>query len=122
MSSSDAQQVAYTITLFRDAAHEWYMGYEGRKGCTPRDWAPLGTALLDQFASNIRSQEAQPQLMSISEVQRLGREYASQFGTLLDPKIYMMKGLCSINWLGFRSLKIALSTVLNYAKTIAQVV
>ena len=28
MGGSDAQQVAYSVTLLRDAAHEWYMGYE----------------------------------------------------------------------------------------------
>ena len=25
MSGSDSQQVAYTVTLFREAAHEWYI-------------------------------------------------------------------------------------------------
>ena len=28
MGGNDAQQVAYAITLLRDAAHEWYMAYE----------------------------------------------------------------------------------------------
>ena len=39
--------------------------------------------LLKRFGSNIRSQEAQSQLMSITQGQRLVRDYASQFETLL---------------------------------------
>ena len=66
MSGSDSQQVAYTATLFREAAHEWYISYERRNRGPPRDWASLVAALLDRFGSNIRSQEAQSQLMSIS--------------------------------------------------------
>ena len=58
MSSSDSQQVAYIVTLFREAAHEWYMSFERRNRGPPRDWAGLVAALLDRFGSNIRSQEA----------------------------------------------------------------
>ena len=83
MSGSDAQQVAYTATLFREAAHEWYMSFERRNRGPPRDWAMLVAALLDRFGSNIRSQEAQSQLMSISQGSRAVRDYASQFETLL---------------------------------------
>ena len=39
MSNSDSQQVAYTVTLFREAAHEWYMSFERRNRGPPRDWA-----------------------------------------------------------------------------------
>ena len=66
MGGNDAQQVAYAITLLRDSVHEWYTAYEKRNHHTPRDWAQLSTALLERFGSNIRSQEAQSQLMSIS--------------------------------------------------------
>ena len=66
MVGSDAQQVAYTVTLLWEAAHEWYTRYERRNRGPPRDWTQLSTALLDRFGSNIRSQEAQSQLMSIS--------------------------------------------------------
>ena len=83
MSGSDAQQVAYTATLFQEAAHEWYMSFEHRNRGPPRDWAMLVAALLDRFGSNIRSQEAQSQLMSISQGSRAVRDYASQFETLL---------------------------------------
>ena len=83
MAVSDAHQVAYTVTLLRDAAHEWYTGYERRNRGPPRDWAQLSTALLERFGSNIRSQEAQSQLMSISQGQRALRKYASQFEALL---------------------------------------
>ena len=83
MSGSDAQQVAYTATLFREAAHEWYISFEHWNRGPPRDWAMLVAALLDRFGSNIRSQEAQSQLMSISQGSRAVRDYASQFETLL---------------------------------------
>ena len=58
MGGSDAQQVAYTVTLLRDSAHEWYPVYERRNRQMPRDWAQLSTALLERSGSNIRSQEA----------------------------------------------------------------
>ena len=83
MSGSDAQQVAYTAILFREAAHEWYMSFEHWNRGLPRDWAMLIAALLDRFGSNIRSQEAQSQLMSIPQGSRAVRDYASQFETLL---------------------------------------
>ena len=65
MGGSDAQQVAYSVTLLREHAHEWYMGYERRSRHPPRDWASLAQALLERFGSNIRAQEAQSQLMTI---------------------------------------------------------
>ena len=67
MLGSDSQQVAYTVTLFREVAHEWYMSFERQNRGPPRDWAGLVAALLDRFGSNIRSQEAQSQRMSISQ-------------------------------------------------------
>ena len=84
MLGSDSQQVAYMVTLFREAAHEWYYSFERRNRGPPRDWASLVAALLDRFGSNIRSQEAQSQLMSIFQGQHTVRDYASQFETLLD--------------------------------------
>ena len=83
MGGSDAQQVTYSVTLLRDLAHEWYIGYEHKHRHPPRDWAQLSDLLLEQFGSNIRSQEARSLLMSISQGQRLVRDYASQFETLL---------------------------------------
>ena len=58
------------------------MAHERRNKGPPRDWSSLVAALLDRFGSNIRSQEAQSQLMSISQGNRPVREYASQFETL----------------------------------------
>ena len=69
MGGSDAQQATYSVTLLREHAHEWYMGYEKRNHHPPRDWASLAMALLERFGSNIRAQEAQSQLMSISQGQ-----------------------------------------------------
>ena len=83
MGGSDAQQVAYAETLLQDSAHEWYAVYERRNKQMPRDWAQLSTALFEHFGLNICSQEAQSQLMSISQGTRPMREYASQFKTLL---------------------------------------
>ena len=55
------------------------MVYEFRvpKRGPPKDWAGLVTTLLDRFGSNIQSQEAQSQLMSILQGQRAVRNYAS---------------------------------------------
>ena len=83
MGGSDLQQVACAVTLLRDAAHEWFTTYERKHRQLPRDWAQLSTALLERFGSTMRSQEAQSQLMSISQGTRPVREYASQFEMLL---------------------------------------
>ena len=53
MGGSDAQQVAYAVTLLREHAHEWFMGYEKRHRNLPRDWSQLASALLERFGSNI---------------------------------------------------------------------
>ena len=83
MAGNDTQQVAYTVTLLCESVHEWYTGYERRNRGPPRDWAQLSTAILERFGSNIRSQEAQLQLMTIPQGQKAVCEYASQFETLL---------------------------------------
>ena len=49
MSRSDSQQVAYTVTLFQEAAHEWYMSFERNNRGPPRDWTGLVAALLDRL-------------------------------------------------------------------------
>ena len=83
MGGSDAQQVAYSVTLLRESVHEWYIGNERWHRTPPSDWAQLCNLLLERFGSNIRSHQAQSQLMSITQGQRLVRDYASQFETLL---------------------------------------
>ena len=83
MEGSDAQQVAYTVTLLRESVHEWYIVYERRNRHPPKDWAQLCDLLVGRFGSNIQSQEAQSTLMSISQGQRLVRHCALQFETLL---------------------------------------
>ena len=84
MGGSDAQQVAYSIALLCESAHEWYIGYERRNHYPPKDWAQLCSLLLERFGSNIQLQEAQSTLMSISQGSRLVRDYAPQFETLLN--------------------------------------
>ena len=122
MSGSDSQQVAYTVTLFRDAAHEWYMSYENRNRGPPRDWAGLVAALLDRFGSNIRSQEAQSQLMSISQGNRAVRDYASQFETLLGRLDSYDEGLMLNQFIWGLQPDLARSVSLHYPNTIAKAV
>ena len=83
MGGSDAQQVTYSVTLLRESVHEWYIGYERHNRNPPKNWAQLSSLLLERFGSNIRSQEAQSQLMSLTQGKRLVRDYASQFETFL---------------------------------------
>ena len=99
MVGNNAQQAAYAGTLLHDFVHEWYTAYEKRNRQMPRDWMQLSTALLERFGSNIRSQEAQSQLMSISQGTRPVREYASQFETLLGrldsyDESMLLKSIC----------------------------
>ena len=122
MAGSDAQQVAYTATLLREAAHEWYTGYERRNRGPPRDWAQLSMALLERFGSKIRSQEAQSQLMSISQGQRAVREYASQFETLLGRLDLHDEGLIINQFIWGLQLELARSVSLHYPKSIAQAI
>ena len=122
MSGNDSQQVAYTVTLFRDAAHEWYMSYERRNRGPPRDWAGLVAALLDRFGSNIRSQEAQSQLMSISQGNRAVRDYASQFETLLGRLDSYDEGLMLNQFIWGLQPDLARSVSLHYPNTIAKAV
>ena len=122
MAGSDAQQVAHTVTLLREAAHEWYTRYERRNRGPPRDWAQLSTALLERFGSNIRSQEAQSQLMSISQGQRAVREYASQFETLLDRLDSFDERLMLNQFIWGLQPELARSVSLHYPKSIAQAV
>ena len=84
MAVSDAEQVAYSVTLLCESAHEWYIGYERRNHHPSRDWAQLCDVLLERFRSNIRLQEAQSTLMTISQGKRPVCAYALQFETLLS--------------------------------------
>ena len=122
MSGSDSQQVAYTVTLFREAAHEWYMSFERRNRGPPRDWTGLVAALLDRFGSNIRSQEAQSQLMSISQGQRAVHDYASQFETLLGRLDSYDEGLMLNQFIWGLQPDLARFVSLHYPTSIAKAV
>ena len=122
MSGSDAQQVAYTVTLFRESAHEWYMAHERWNKGPPRDWSSLVSALLDRFGSNIRAQEAQSQLMSISQGNRPVREYASQFETLLGRLQSYDEGLMLNQFVWGLQPDLARSVSLHYPNSIAKAV
>ena len=122
MGGSDVQQVSYAVTLLRDSAHEWYAAYERRHRQMPRDWAQLSTALLERFGSNIRSQEAQSQLMSISQGARPVREYASQFETLLGRLDSYDESMLLNQFVWGLHPELARSVSLHYPKSIAQAV
>ena len=122
MGGSDVQQVAYAVTLLRESAHEWYIGYERRHRHSPRDWAQLCDLLLERFGSNIRSQEAQSTLMSISQGQRLVRDYASQFETLLGRLDSYDENMMLNQFIWGLQPELARSVSLQYPKSIAQAV
>ena len=122
MGGNAAQQVAYAVTLLRDSAHEWYTAYERKNRQMPRDWAQLSTALLERFGSNIRSQEAQSQLMSISQGTRPVREYASQFEMLLGRLDSYDEAMLLNQFVWGLQPELARSVSLHYPKSIAQAV
>ena len=122
MGGNDAQQVAYAVTLLRNSAHEWYTAYERRNRQMPRDWAQLSTALLERFGSNIRSQEVQSQLMTISQGSRPVREYASQFETLLGRLASFDEAMLVNQFVWGLQPELARSVSLHYPKSIAQAV
>ena len=119
MGGNDSQQVAYAVTLLRDSAHEWFTAYERKHRQLPRDWAQLSTALLERFGSNIRSQEAQSQLMSISQGMRSVREYASQFEMLLGRLESYDEGMLLNQFVWGLQPELARSVSLHYPKSIA---
>ena len=119
MSGSDSQQVEYTVALFREAAHEWYMSFERRNRDPSRDWESLVSPLLDRFRSNIGSQEAQSQLMPISQGQRFVRDCGSQFETLLGRMDSYDEGLILDQLIWGLLPDLARSVSLHYPKSIS---
>ena len=122
MGGNDLQQVAYAVTLLRDAAHEWFTAYERKNHGLPRDWAQLSMALLERFGSTMRSQEAQSQLMSISQGTRPVREYASQFEMLLGRLESYDENMLLNQFVWGLQPELARSVSLHYPKSIAQAV
>ena len=122
MGGNDLQQVAYAVTLLRDAAHEWFTAYERKHRQLPRDWAQLSAALLERFGSTMRSQEAQSQLMSISQGTRPVREYASQFEMLLGRLESYDENMLLNQFVWGLQPELARSVSLHYPKSIAQAV
>ena len=120
MAGSNAQQVAYTITFLCESAHKWYIGYGRRNRHPPRDWAQLCEALLEQFGSNIRLQEAQSTLMSIPHGQQPVREYASPFETFLGRLGSFDESMMLNQFIWGLQLELARSVRLHYPKSIVQ--
>ena len=98
------------------------MAYERRNRQIPRDWAQLSMALLERFGSNIKSQEAQSQRMSISQGTRSVREYASQFETLLGRLDSYDESMLLYQFVWGLHPELARSVSLHYPKSIAQAV
>ena len=97
-------------------------GTRRRNHHPPRDWASLATALLERFGSNIRAQEAQSQLMTISQGQRPVREYASQFELLLGRLSSYDEGMMLNQFVWGLQPELARSVSLHYPKSITQAV
>ena len=120
MGGSDAQQIAYSVTLLHESMHEWYIGYERRHRHPPRDWVQLCNLLLEQFGPNICSQESQSTLISISQGQQLVRDYTSQFETLLGRLDSYDESMMLNQFIWGLQPELAHSISMQYPKSIAQ--
>ena len=121
MNGTARQEVAFAATLLRGAAHEWYMGYERRNGNQPpRDWPTMMQAILDRFGSNIRAQEAQAKLLTISQGKRSVREYTSEFETLLGRMSTRDEATWKNMYVWGLQPHLARAVALKYPTTIAQ--
>ena len=98
------------------------MSFERRNRGPPRDWAGLVAALLDRVGSNIRSQEAPSQLMFISQGQRVVRNYASQFETLLGRLDSYDEGLIQNQFIWGLQPDLARFVSMHYPTSIAMAV
>ena len=99
-----------------------YVMFERRNRVPSRDWAMLVAVLLDRLGSNIRSQEAQSQLMSISQGSRAVRDYASQFETLLGRLDSYDKGHMLNLFIWGLQPDLARSVSLHYPQSIAKAI
>ena len=80
MNGTPHQEVAYAITLLREAAHDWWQSYlSRRRNVLPPDWATLSAALLDRFGSKLRAKQALADIMTLQQGNRSVREYAAEF-------------------------------------------
>ena len=80
MNGTPHQEVAYAITLLREAADDWWQSYlNRRRNVLPPDWATLSAALLDRFGSKLRAKQALADNMTLQQGNRSVREYAAEF-------------------------------------------
>ena len=121
MNGTARQEVAFTATLLRGAAHEWYMGYERQNGNQPpRDWPTMRQAILDRFGSNIRAQEAHTKLLTVTQGKRSVREYTSEFETLLGRLSTCDEATWKNMYMWGLQPHLARAVALKYPATIAQ--
>ena len=121
MNGTTRQEVAFTATLLKGAAHEWYMGYERRNGNQPpRDWPTMRQAILDRFGSNIRAQEAHAKLLTVTQGKRSVREYTSEFETLLGRLSTRDEATWKNMYVWGLQPHLARAVALKYPATIAQ--
>ena len=80
MNGTPHQEVAYAITLLREAAHDWWQSYLSRRqNVLPPDWATLSAALLDRFGSKLRGKQALADIMTLEQGNQSVRQYAAEF-------------------------------------------
>ena len=80
MNGTRHQEVAYAITLLREAAHGWWQSYLSRRqNVLPPDWATLSAALLNRFESKLRAKQALANILTLQKGNRSVREYAAEF-------------------------------------------
>ena len=121
MNGTARQEVAFAATLLRGAAHEWYLGYERRNGNKPpQDWPTMQQAILDRFGSNIRAQEAQAKLLTISQGKRPVRDYTSEFEVLLGRLSTRDETIWKNMYIWGLQPHLAEAVALKYPSTIAQ--
>ena len=121
MNGTARQEVAFAATRLRGAAHEWYLGYERRNGNKPpQDWPTMQQAILDRFGSNIRAQEAQAKLLTISQGKRPVRDYTSEFEVLLGRLSTRDETIWKNMYIWGLQPHLAEAVALKYPSTIAQ--
>ena len=98
------------------------MSFERRNEDPTRDWALLVLALLDRFGSNIRSKEAQSQLISISQGRQSVHDYANRFETLLGRLDSIDEGLMLKQFIWGLQPDLTQSVILDYPRSIVQVI
>ena len=80
----DHIQVAYVANLLQGAAQHWFQR-ECDAGRHPRTWRELGQALRHKFGNDMKTEQAQSQIMSMQQGKNeTAHDYALRFETVLE--------------------------------------